>query len=109
MEQKILLNFILLLLFYWFEKNMKFQVSLAQIRVLMIRRVTVTNGSIITIYSTILLSFITCIVMTFVNVPNFLTFQVCFLSFSFSNFRIIFDNWYHSIAESQINNFGRNF
>ncbi|VDN53581.1 unnamed protein product [Dracunculus medinensis] len=51
-------------------------VSLAQIRVLMIRRVTVTNGSIITIYSTILLSFITCIVMTFVNVPNFLTFQI---------------------------------
>jgi Serpentine type 7TM GPCR chemoreceptor Srw len=51
-------------------------VSLAQIRVLTIRRATLGPTQQVTERSTVLLAIATCILMALVNLPNFLTFEV---------------------------------
>uniref|UniRef100_A0A0R3RKQ7 G_PROTEIN_RECEP_F1_2 domain-containing protein n=1 Tax=Elaeophora elaphi TaxID=1147741 RepID=A0A0R3RKQ7_9BILA len=51
-------------------------VLLAQIRVLTIRRSTLQPSTTVTIRFTVLLSIVTCFIMSFFNLPNFLTFKV---------------------------------
>ncbi|KAE9549385.1 hypothetical protein FO519_007413 [Halicephalobus sp. NKZ332] len=51
-------------------------VSLAQIRVLTIRRATAGPTKTITVKFTVVLSLITCLMMTAINLPNFLSYEI---------------------------------